>query len=112
MADKSHFTSQNPPARVLSEMPSLERAVTQWKQAVGVGPLFMLRCDRTPVMLNPVNDTNLPICQFVAVFSFAAIQFEHPHLGSLTRSTYQARTLQHCVHAFRRMEEGPKMALP
>jgi hypothetical protein len=29
----------------------LKRAVTHCKQGVGVEPLFMLRCDRGPVML-------------------------------------------------------------
>jgi hypothetical protein len=32
-------------------MASLERAVTRCKQVVGAEPLFMLRCDRSPVML-------------------------------------------------------------
>ena len=31
--------------------PPLKRAVTRCKQRVGVEPLFMLRCDRSPVML-------------------------------------------------------------
>jgi hypothetical protein len=32
-------------------MASLKRVVTNCKQMVGMGPLFMLRCDRIPVML-------------------------------------------------------------
>ena len=37
--------------RKLVIWPPLKRAVTECKQGVGVEPLFMLRCDRSPVML-------------------------------------------------------------
>jgi hypothetical protein len=40
--------AQNPP---MSAMPPLKRGVTDCKQMVAVEPLFMLSCDRSPVML-------------------------------------------------------------
>jgi hypothetical protein len=39
----------------LSAVASLEKSVTHCKQVVGAGPLFILRCDRSPVMLNLVT---------------------------------------------------------
>jgi hypothetical protein len=40
-------------------MASLERAVTHCKEGVGVEPLFMLRCDRSPVMLTWLRQLSL-----------------------------------------------------
>ena len=64
--DKDGYRQRKPTAHRVSSTrklvlrPLLKRAVTHCKQGVGIEPLFMLRCDRSPVMLTWLRQLAFP----------------------------------------------------
>jgi hypothetical protein len=64
--------------------PYLRRAVTHCKQGVGVEPLFMLRCDRSQVMLTWLRQLP-PACSASESF---------PLRGSLERAIYGGKFIR------------------